>query len=200
MHLVWTMFYRSFVMFVSVLLAFRLLGKRTMAELTPMDKVAGITYGTVAGSVALTRTIPLDAGVLVVASFALLAWLLGQFSVRMPSSRPWLLGHPRVVMRDGQVLQAQLSKVGMTQEDLDMRLRELKVQRYKDVKIAQMEIDGKLGLVESTASSAAREPRPQAAHHSQGESRHPSHHSTVPDETNTSRGESGSDSRGPHKD
>ena len=146
-------------MFVSVLLAFRLLGKRTMAELTPMDKVAAITYGTVAGSVALTRTIPLDAGVLVVASFALLAWVVGQFAVRMPSSRPWLLGHARVVMKDGEVLPGQLSKAGMTQEDLDMRLRELKVNHYKDVKMAQMEIDGKLGLVESTASASPHAPR-----------------------------------------
>ncbi len=162
MHLALPMFYRSFVMFLSVLLAFRLLGKRTMAELTPLDKVAAITYGTVAGSVSLTRSIPLDAGVLVVASFAVLSWIVGQFSVRMPSARPWLLGHPRVIVKDGHVLTRELGKAGMAREDLDMRLRELKVNRYRDVKMAQLEIDGKLGIIESSSSSSqSRHSRPE---------------------------------------
>lgn len=64
---------RSLVMFVIVFVAFQILGKRMTAQLTPMDRVPAIAYGTIAGSTAIVRIIPLYGGGLAVFTFALLA-------------------------------------------------------------------------------------------------------------------------------
>lgn len=139
--------WRSLVMFLTIFIAIRVLGKRTMANLTPMDRVAGITFGTVAGSTAVTLKDPLYGGILVVAGFALISWVSGKLAVSVPSLRPLLMGKPRELVREGQVDAEALKKAGLSQEDLTMRLREVMIANAKEVQLATLETDGKVGVI-----------------------------------------------------
>lgn len=151
---------RSLVMFATVYVVFRVFGKRTMAQLTPMDRVSGIAYGTIAGSTSITHTIPLYAGVLAVFAFALLAWVAGRLSVHSSALRDWLMGTPRPLVVAGQLDLRELRRAGLSQEDLWMRLREHKIADLADVELAEIEPDGKLGLLErskkGTSSKTAK--------------------------------------------
>lgn len=145
--------WRALVMYSTVFVAIRLLGKRTMANLTPMDRVAGISFGTVAGSAAITMKVPLYGAMLVVGSFALLSWIIGKLAVGFPSMRPLLMGRPRPLIQNGQVQSAHLKKAGLSHEDLLMRLREDKIADPADVQRAQLETDGKIGVIPKNTSS-----------------------------------------------
>ncbi|NMP21097.1 DUF421 domain-containing protein [Sulfobacillus harzensis] len=142
-----TFLFRSLVMFATVFAAIRVLGKRTMANFTPMDRVAGITFGTVAGSTAITQKVPLYGGVLVVAAFAVIAWIIGRAALSFPSLRPLLMGTPRPLVVDGKVSPKDLKKAGMGEKDLEMRLREAKIAGPDQIQVAELEIDGKLGII-----------------------------------------------------
>ncbi len=139
--------WRSLVMFTVVFIAIRVLGKRTMANLTPMDRVAGITFGTVAGSTAVSMKDPLYGGILVVAAFAVISWIVGQLAANRPTLRPLLMGTPRALIRQGQVDHQALKKAGISHEDLTMRLREAKIDSPGQVQLATVEPDGKLGII-----------------------------------------------------
>lgn len=143
---------RAVVMYFTVFLAIRLLGKRTMANLTPMDRVSSITYGTVAGSVSVDPNITIIGGICVIGGFAIFAWLLGRIAFSSKMLRPVLMGEPTPLVKDGQVLQGELSKIGLTFEDLLMRLRELNIASPSEVKLAQLEADGNVGVMTETSS------------------------------------------------
>jgi uncharacterized membrane protein YcaP (DUF421 family) len=136
-------------------LVYRLLGKRMMAQLPPMDRVAGIAPGTVAGSAAITRTIPSWAGVLAIGAFAAFAWGTGWASVAYPSLRRWLMGKPRALVVGEHVDAEGMRQPGLSSEDLWTRLRELKIRDLADVELAELERDGKLRVVERAAKSAS---------------------------------------------
>lgn len=139
--------WRSLVMFAVVFAAIRVLGKRTMANLTPMDRVAGITFGTVAGSTAVSMKDPLYGGILVITSFAAISWIVGHLAAKRPALRPLLMGTPRELVRQGHVDHEALRKAGMSQEDLIMRLREAQIDSTDQVRLATLEPDGKLGII-----------------------------------------------------
>ena len=154
---------RSLVMFVAVYVGFRVFGKRMMAELTPMDRVAAIAYGTIAGSTSITKSIPLYAGVLGIFAFAVFAWAAGRMAVSSQSLRTYLVGRPKPLVVKGEVDNSALRRAGLSREDLWMRLRELKVASMYDVELAQLEPDGKLGLVERKSSSSKTKSQPDSS-------------------------------------
>lgn len=176
---------RALLMFAAVLLAFRFLGKRMMAAMTPMDKVAVIAYGTIAGSTTITRTIPLYGGLLAVAAFAVLAWFAGRLSLSSESMRDLLLGSPRPLVEKGQVNMEQLKRAGLSREDLAMRLRELKVASMADVELAQLEPDGKLGLLEKKSAKSSNA-ESSASGEPDAKSKSPSHTKPAPDHVKAS--------------
>ena len=101
--IVFAILLRSLVMFAAVFVVFRILGQRMMAQLTPMDRVGAIAYGTIAGSTAITSSIPLYAGLVAVFAFAILAWALGRVSTSSNRLHHWLVGRPRPLVVRGQV-------------------------------------------------------------------------------------------------
>lgn len=147
-----TVLFKALAMFVTVFIVFRVFGKRMVAELTPMDRVAMIAYGTIAGSTSIQRSVPLYAGLAAVLAFAVLAWIAGRLSLASPMLRRWLLGTPRPVVIKGEVKASQLKKAGISVDDLWMRLHQHKVSSLSDVELAEIEPDGKLGLLESKSS------------------------------------------------
>lgn len=150
-----TLLFRVLVLYLSVLCAIRLLGKRTMAELTPTDRVSGITLGTIAGAVAVTLKTPLLDGVIAVFGFSLMAWLFGVVLQHIPSLRPLLLGRARELVSDGKVLADALKSAGITKEDLVMRLHEGQMPDAQHVALATLEIDGRLGIIPMSSSTGS---------------------------------------------
>jgi uncharacterized membrane protein YcaP (DUF421 family) len=149
-----TVIVRALVLYATILVTFRLMGKRSMAELTPTDKTVGIVIGTIGGSVTITAKDPLWAGILGIALFSFVGWILGRLSREVPIIRAWVQGRSRLVMRDGQPIAQALAQTGLAREDLDMRLREAKV-KAQDVSEAFMETDGHLGIVKKAKGTPA---------------------------------------------
>lgn len=117
-----------------------------MAGLTPVDRVMGITIGTIAGAVTITPKDPLWTGVMAVFSFSFVSWLLGKGVVLSGRIRTLLQGHHRRVVQDGRPLKEGLQATGLGLWDLEMQLREAVV-TLPEVKEAYLETHGHLGIV-----------------------------------------------------
>lgn len=156
---------RSLLLFTTVYLVFRVMGKRVMAQLAPIDKVAGVALGTIAGSAVVNFSIPLGLAIVAVFAFGGLSWAFGRVSSATPRLRRWLTGTPTLLVAQGQVTSAGLRRAGLNRDDLIMRLRELQIGRLSDVELAQLEIDGQLGLVKAGGSDAlSKNPKSEASH------------------------------------
>ncbi len=79
---------------------------------------------------------------------------LNALVVGMPGLRPTLTGTSRPLIIDGIIKPSQLKQAGLSQEDLEMRLREMKISSPDQIHLGQLETDGKIGLVPKHPSEA----------------------------------------------
>jgi uncharacterized membrane protein YcaP (DUF421 family) len=143
------MIYFARALYYAVLLAgtARLLNRRVTASDLPYDFAVNVTYGTVAGGAVLTRSISLPDGTLAIAGLTLFVWVVEKAAARWPAVHRLAAGRPTPLIRDGRVVTESLRQVHMTEADLRGKLRELKVAAVADVALAEMETDGRIGLI-----------------------------------------------------
>ncbi|HEX6923555.1 MAG TPA: YetF domain-containing protein, partial [Bacillales bacterium] len=90
-------------------------------------------------------------GILLAAGMILVSYL----QIWMPWLRKWLFGVPSVIIRNGQIDVEELKRSRMTQDQLEMRLRQLQVGNILDVKSAVLEPSGQMSIVLSENKKTA---------------------------------------------
>ena len=128
---------------ISSFILLRVAGKKVVAEMTVLEMITILAIGTIIGHAVSENslletilTIAVFVAILIVFQAAALKWRLIERS---------LIGKPTEVIRNGIVLHYNLSKLRMTVEQLDMRLRQIGVNKASDIYSANIEINGELG-------------------------------------------------------
>jgi uncharacterized membrane protein YcaP (DUF421 family) len=132
---------KALALFATAAVAFRLTLRRTMAEFTPFDWVTGVAVGAIVGR---TATAPHTSWL--TGTAALLALIAAHDVVAHLRFIPWvrrLTDQPvRVLIRDGQLDQANLKRCRLTREDLDAILREHGHETPSGIRLALFESSG----------------------------------------------------------
>lgn len=140
-------FYRTILIYFVVLIMIRLMGKREIGQLSPFDFVVAIIIAEVAALPMESTDIPLLRGLL---PLFILAFLEIAFSYAALHSR-WLrqvmCGSPQVVIKDGQILRAEMRRARYNIDDLMSQLREKGYPDPGDVAFAVLENSGRLSVV-----------------------------------------------------
>ena len=140
---------RTVLIYAFTLLLVRLGSKRFLAEATAFDVIVGIMLGSVM-SRAINGSAPflpsLAAGVVLVG----VHWLLGLLSSRISWFGPVIKGNPVLLIKDGEIQEAGMRRVGLSRHDLEQGLR---LQAQHDdpsrVKLAYMERNGSISVLPS---------------------------------------------------
>lgn len=142
---------KALAYYAALLVIMRLAGKRLAGQTTTFDLIVLITLGVVIQSTALQQGWP-NAVVFVVTVFAAhlgLAALCGR-STRI---RHWVRGKPRVLVRDGRVIEKALQREAMSREELQAGLRKLGYDKPEAVKLAVLEETGHISAVSAEDAS-----------------------------------------------
>ncbi|WP_405151228.1 DUF421 domain-containing protein [Sphaerisporangium sp. NBC_01403] len=133
-------------LFITAVVAFRLSGRRSLAELSPVDFVTAISVGAIIGRTA-TAT---DASGMTGAA-ALVTLLLAHLVVvrlRLFPGVAHLVDPPlRVLVHDGVVQRLELRRCCMTSRDLDSVLRQHGVTDLANVHLAVFEPRGSISVI-----------------------------------------------------
>ncbi len=139
---------QSFVLFVFLVLALRMLGRRTMAQLTLIGYLIIALLGSAVESALYAGSGAFAPGVAsVVTIFAAdtgLSWLIRK-SERV---RRFLVNSPMVLVHDGQVVRDELRHSRLTMADLMEAIRVHGLATLDDVKYAVLEVDGSIAVIE----------------------------------------------------
>ena len=131
------------VVYVAALLACRLAGRRTLAQLSAFDIVVTIAIGSIAASTAVPHDAGIADGILVLLSFIAMQTVVGALRQRVAWFRRLTDFAPEVVVRDGRVdLSRSLVGAQMTIDELHARLRTRQVGDVGEVVVAILEADG----------------------------------------------------------
>ena len=143
---------RGLVVYVFLLIIFRLAGKRTLAQITTFDFVILLIIGEV------TEGALVDNDHSVTNSFLLITTLVGfdvalsLLTVYVPALERYTSGTPVVLVEHGELKDSRLRLARVTEEDILAAARELQgLERMEQVKYAILETDGKITIVPAEA-------------------------------------------------
>ncbi|MFG1877919.1 DUF421 domain-containing protein [Sphaerisporangium sp. NPDC049003] len=142
-------------LFLTAVMAFRLGGRRSLAEFSPVDFVTAISVGAIIGRTA-TAT---DASAMTGAAALVTLLFVHRVVVCLrlfPGVAHLVDPTPRVLVHDGVVRRLELRRCRMTGRDLDGVLRRHGVTDLANVHLAVFEPGGSISVITRTGHQAAR--------------------------------------------
>ncbi len=147
--------FRTLLIYLCVLFAMRLMGKRQLGELQPEELVSTILISNLASISIESEEVPVTASLIPLFLIAALELLGSALSFRSQKFFNFMSGRPKTVILDGQIDQDALRTLRLTTADLMEALRGKNIFDPRDVSYAVVETNGSL--------SAALRPEKEAA-------------------------------------
>ncbi|CAN7522911.1 YetF domain-containing protein [Rossellomorea sp. LjRoot5] len=139
--------FRLILSFLLLLTLTRIMGRKEISQMTFFNFVSAIAIGTLGASLAIDSTISVRNGVIALAGWTIFTVFMGYVDLKSKAFRKAVEGVPRVVVRKGEVMDAELSKVRLDLDALNVLLRKKNVFSIKEVDYAIFETDGTLSVM-----------------------------------------------------
>ena len=139
---------RAVIIYIVTLAIVRLGKKRFMGSGTAFDMIVGIMLGSMA-SRALTGNAPMVPTMAGAAVLVFMHWLFSAIALRSHSFGVLIKGHPRLLVRDGEIDEAMMRKTHMTERDLEEDLRGQGMADTAKVAEARLERSGSVSVVKA---------------------------------------------------
>lgn len=138
---------RTLIIYFIVLLILRVMGKREIGQLSPVDLVVAIMIAELAAIPMEDPKIPLHHGLVPMGVLMLAEIGFSYLAMKWPMAREWLNGSPTVIVRNGRIMQEEMRRTRYTINDLLSQLREKNMPNINDVEFAILETSGKLSVI-----------------------------------------------------
>lgn len=145
--MVWTALLRTLFFYVLILLALRLMGKREIGALQPIDFVVTIMIADLAVIPIENTDLPLLMGVVPILLLLVLEIGLAWLCMRSKAARSLICGNPSIVVQDGRLVEKEMKRLGYNIDDLLEQLREKNLPNVQDVEMAILETNGRLSVI-----------------------------------------------------
>ncbi len=140
---------RTAAVYIVILVGLRLLGKRHVAQLSLVDLVLILLISNAVQNAMVGPDTSLSGGIMaavtLMALSALLTWLLYRFR---PVER-FFDPNPHLLIHNGRVVQKNLDAERITVEELSRVVREHGIASIEEVKIAVIEADGTVSIIQN---------------------------------------------------
>lgn len=146
---------RTIILYIVIIIGFRLMGKRQVGELEPSELVLSLLIADLASIPMQDLGIPLHSGVIPILTLLSLTMILSVLTMKNVRFRALLCGRPSIIIRDGVPNQKEMRRNRLTVDEL---LEELRCQGYADptgIKYAILETNGQLSVLPRAAQRPA---------------------------------------------
>ncbi|CEE02148.1 hypothetical protein BT1A1_2327 [Caldibacillus thermoamylovorans] len=138
---------RVVVVYLLIILIFRLMGKREIGELGVIDLVVFIMIADIAVIAIERYNESFFKPILPMGILVLIQIIFSHLSLRSRNFRKLVDGEPSIIIKDGKILEKQMKKQRYNFDDLLMQLRENNIRYISDVEYAILEPTGKLSVI-----------------------------------------------------
>lgn len=150
-----TAFARTALLYVILMAGLRLMGKRQLGELEPIELVLALLISDLAVVPMQDFGIPLLNGVVPIATLLSMSMLLSFFSLHSIRFRRLVCGNPTTLIKDGVIQQDAMRRNRFTLDELLEELRSQGVTDLTTVKYAVLETNGQLSVLLYPAEAPA---------------------------------------------
>lgn len=125
----------------------KLLGKRQISQLSLFEYITGITIGSLAAYTSLEMDQKWHLSVISLSVWVGVSLGIEFLQIKSKKARDFIDGKPRVIIKDGKILEDNLKKERLTTDELMEQLRKKDVFLASDVEFAIMEPNGEINVL-----------------------------------------------------
>jgi uncharacterized membrane protein YcaP (DUF421 family) len=138
---------RSVILYVLVIFAVRLMGKRQLGELQPSELVITILVSNIATLPIEDVNIPIIVGVTPILSLVCFEVMVSWINLRLPKLRRLISGSPKIIIRNGCIERDIMRELRFSVDDLLMALRSKDIFDIGEVQYAIVETTGSVSVM-----------------------------------------------------
>jgi uncharacterized membrane protein YcaP (DUF421 family) len=135
---------RAAVGYVFLLLAFRLMGKRQVGQLTPFDLVVLLIVSNVLQNAMIGPDDSIGGGLVGALTIFGLNGVVARLTFASRTLERWIDGEPRLLVHNGHVDEAALARELVTRAELHAALREAGIADVGDARFVMLESTGRI--------------------------------------------------------
>ncbi len=140
-------FFRTFIIYIALLVAMRLMGKRQLGELELSELVITVLISDIAAHPLQDIGIPLMNGLLPIIILLCCELIISGVIVKSQRAKELLCGKPSFLIVNGVINQKEMKKNRFTPDELAEELRTQSILDISLIKFAILETDGRLNIV-----------------------------------------------------
>lgn len=139
------------VIYLYLVVALRILGRRQLGQLTVIDLLVVILLGSAVETALIHGDTSLKAGLLSASVLMVLNKALSKLFLRSKKWRHLVGCGPTLLVHDGEFVCEHLKQIGFTEEDVMAGLRQRGYSDLKGVRFAVLETDGTINVIPTDA-------------------------------------------------
>jgi uncharacterized membrane protein YcaP (DUF421 family) len=138
---------RATFAFLFILFLTRIVGRRELNTLEPFDLILLVTIGDLVQQGVTQNDFSVTGLVLAIGTIGLLTVLFSYLPWKFRTLRPILEGEPVILIEDGKVIEKNLKRNRLTQEEVAAEARGQQIASFDDVRWAVLETSGKISFI-----------------------------------------------------
>lgn len=145
-------FVRTLILYVCVIFAMRIMGKRTIGEMHPTELVVSIMISDLATVPMQSKATPLFDGIIPIFTLVILELVFAFLVLKSRIIRRILVGRSCHVVKDGRMLYKEMEKLRVTVDDIEEQIRIGGYTSLKEVSEVIIETNGQVSILPKSVS------------------------------------------------
>ncbi|MFW6237863.1 MAG: YetF domain-containing protein [Halanaerobiales bacterium] len=138
---------RTFILYLAVIIILRIMGKRQIGELQPYELAITIMISALAALPMEDIDIPLLYSIVPMLLLLIFQEIISYVTLNSNRTRSLICGEPTVLIRNGQLMEKELTKLKINMNDLLEQLRITGYHNLEDIEYAIMETTGNISVI-----------------------------------------------------
>jgi uncharacterized membrane protein YcaP (DUF421 family) len=143
---------RAIIIYLLVFLFTRVLGRRELSTLQPLDFILLVVIGDLIQSGVTQNDLSVTGVAIVVCTIGIMQVVLSYLGYRFRRMRPILQGEPIVLVDNGQIVDRNMRRERLTFDDLAEKARLSEIGSISEIKWAVLETNGDISFIKQSSS------------------------------------------------
>lgn len=138
---------RSASVYLFMLIALRIFGKKELSQLNTSDVILILLISNSVQNAMVGNNVSLEGGLAAAAVLFIINFTLKKSMFMFPKFSAFIQEKPEILIHNGQMYFKTLSKLNISSNELKEAIREHGIEHFSDVKLAMLEIDGNISII-----------------------------------------------------
>ncbi|WP_395077498.1 DUF421 domain-containing protein [Flavobacterium sp.] len=138
---------RSASIYIFMIIALRLFGKKELSQLNTADIILILLISNSVQNAMVGSNSSITGGIVAASVLFLINFILKKLIFKYKKFSDLMLEKPEILIHNGILDFKSLSKLNISNDELKEAMREHGIEYFKDVKLAMLEIDGNISII-----------------------------------------------------